>query len=189
MKLINYKNILDLDINYKNKLRDWRNQDFVREKMFFSDIISEEDHKNFLRNLSIRNDKRVYVCSYDNNPVGVVSLDIFHENTSLEFGYYLIDKKFVNGGLGVILEYSVLNYGFNKLKVKYIFCRSKVSNKKVINLHSKFGFRGLNKVIKTQDKIFNIYYQQINKEMWENKKNKIEGIINFILPLDKIGEI
>jgi len=45
---VNFINILNLDDMYVKKMREWRNQDFVRQRMFNREIITEEEHARLL---------------------------------------------------------------------------------------------------------------------------------------------
>lgn len=177
--------LLDLDNEFGIKLRDWRNQEFVREKMFNKEIITLDEHIKFLNKLAIVREKKIFICFLNEEPFGVLQYDIA-DATSIEFGYNLIDINKVNSGLGAILEYEMLNYGFYKLNRQNIFCRTLTSNRKVVELHKKFGFKS-----KVENLIFNeenieICYQDIYESDWKNIENKFKKTINVLIPLDNI---
>ena len=48
---VSFINILELDDIYIKNLRDWRNQDFVRQRMLNQEIITEEEHAGFIEHL------------------------------------------------------------------------------------------------------------------------------------------
>jgi len=85
-------------------------------------------------------EKNYYVCFLGNKPFGVLYYEFFRKNNNLEFGYYLTEQEFINSGLGIVMEYSLLNHAFYDLKVNKVFCRTLSSNEKVVSLHMNFGF-------------------------------------------------
>ncbi|WP_425449711.1 UDP-4-amino-4,6-dideoxy-N-acetyl-beta-L-altrosamine N-acetyltransferase [Dethiothermospora halolimnae] len=190
IKSISFYNIFDLDNKYKEKLLEWRNQKFVREKMFNSDIIQKRDHYRFLKEAKKNKQKKIYIAFYDNKPFGVLNYDYFSKENSIEFGFYLIDETYINSGFGIVLEYALLEHGFNNLNLDNVHCRTKLSNNKVVNLHSKFGFE--TKEIYTKNVNENkieICYQQINKVIWNKRKDKIINLLKYIMPIDNIGKL
>ncbi|AKA70305.1 GNAT family N-acetyltransferase [Clostridium scatologenes] len=184
---ITFFNILDLDDEYRINLRNWRNQDFVRSKMFNDSIISYDEHMKFLEILKKRNDKKFFVCFCDNKPLAVLCYDIFDD--SIEFGYYLVNKEYINSGFGAVLEYALLNHGFYKLNIYKMFCRTLDTNKKVIELHKKFGFQSFYEKILVRNEYKHICRQVILKHEWKEKKKKIEKIIKYLIPLENIDEL
>jgi len=116
---VNFINILNLDDMYVKKMREWRNQDFVRQRMF-----KEEEHARFIEHLKDNREKNYYVCFLGNKPFGVLYYEFFRKNNNLEFGYYLTEQEFINSGLGIVMEYSLLNHAFYDLKVNKVFCRT-----------------------------------------------------------------
>ncbi|SHJ67008.1 UDP-4-amino-4,6-dideoxy-N-acetyl-beta-L-altrosamine N-acetyltransferase [Paramaledivibacter caminithermalis] len=188
-KKITFIDITKSDNDIKQQLRYWRNQEFIRKNMFNQDIISKEDHEKFLRKLEEDDSTKVFLTFYDNRPFGVLNYHL-REEDSLEFGYYLIDEKHISSGLGAVLEYVLLNHAFYNLKVKKVYCRTLTYNKKVINLHKKFGFivqKTLKNIIKRDGKSLDACMQVIYPEIWEKQRTKIKKIIKYIIPLDDIG--
>lgn len=185
---ISFIDILNLGDQYKNNLREWRNQDFVRQKMFNDKIISLDEHIRFLECLKENESKKIFVCFCNMEPFAILQYDVCADN-SMEFGYYLINKKWIDGGFGIVLEYAILNYGFYKLKVDKIFCRTLKINTKIIALHKKFGFQSENKKILLNDEYKDICYQTILIENWKEKKESIEKIIKYFIPLKNIENL
>lgn len=178
MEKISFKNIMDLDDKYKKELRNWRNQEFVREKMLNTHIITEEEHYKFLDRVKDNDDKRIYVSFKGDKPLGVITYEYFRDVDKVEFGFYLVDEKYMNGGYGIVMEYAFLEYVFDKIKPKKVFCRTKKENAKVISLHSKFGF-----VEDEEENVNgNICYQSISFEIWKGTKSYIERALKTIQP-------
>lgn len=190
-KKITFVDIIDLNDEIKQKLRCWRNEEFVRENMFNQEIISKEEHQAFIKKLETDNSTKIFIAFRDNEPFGVLNYHL-REEDSLEFGYYLIDKKYINSGLGVLLEYDLLNHAFNNLKVKKVYCRTLTYNKKVINLHKKFGFveeKTLKNIARKNDEFLDACMQAIYPDIWEIKRKKLEKVIKYIIPLENIDRL
>ena len=102
---VNFINILELGDAYINKLRSWRNQDFVRLRMFNQEIITEEEHAGFIEYLKNNREKNYCICFMGSKPFGVLYYEFFRKINNLEFGYYLVAQEFINSGLGIVMEY------------------------------------------------------------------------------------
>lgn len=189
---VHFRNILNLDEEYIIKLRQWRNQDYVRNNMFNQQIISEEEHSSFVASLKDSQEKSINICFVGEKPFGVIHYDYFRKNDNLEFGYYLVDASYNNSGLGIIMEYALLNHAFYELEVHKVFCRTLARNEKVVSLHSHFGFftEGvLRQHIKIQNNYLDIVFQAIDKNTWDLNKPKIEKYIKVLLGTHTIGKI
>ncbi|GAE87801.1 UDP-4-amino-4,6-dideoxy-N-acetyl-beta-L-altrosamine N-acetyltransferase [Acetivibrio straminisolvens] len=189
---VNYINILELDNIYIDKLRNWRNQDFVRKRMFNQEIITEKEHARFIEHLRNNSEKSYYICFLGSRPFGVLCYDFYKKNNNLEFGYYLVEQEFINSGLGIVMEYSLLNHAFYDLKVNKVFCRTMSSNEKVVHLHTNFGFvtEGILKQhVKINDSYEDITLQAITESIWAQNKVKIEKYMRVIVDIDKISPI
>ncbi len=179
---ISFINLLDTEDKMKWQVRAWRNDDFVRKNMLNTHIISESEHKEFLGKLQNSISDKYYIALYEGEPFGVLNMHVDIDRKRLEFGYYLSDIKYVDGGFGVILEYVLLNHAFDCLKLETVFCRTLSTNKKVVALHKRFGFDST-----MSDE--QICYQSISTGKWKDKREYIENIIDRIFPVHDIGSL
>ncbi len=177
--------ILKLDQKYKNRLRIWRNQDFVRKNMFCQEIITKEQHSQFIDSLIERADKKFLIAFRNNIPFGVLYYTFFEKDNSIEFGYYLIQQNDINSGLGIALEYMLLEHAFENIGAEKVFARTFDFNNKVVNIHKKFGFHTENIFKKNTDldKLEDVHFQSIFKYDWNKKKKKIKPLVEFICPI------
>ncbi|ENK0555900.1 UDP-4-amino-4,6-dideoxy-N-acetyl-beta-L-altrosamine N-acetyltransferase [Clostridium sporogenes] len=177
--------ILKLNQKYKNKLRIWRNQDFVRKNMFCQEIITKEQHSQFIDSLIERTDKKFLIAFRNNIPFGVLYYTFFEKDNSIEFGYYLIQQNDINSGLGIVLEYMLLEHAFENIGAEKVFARTFDFNNKVVNLHKKFGFHTENIFKKNTDldKLEDVHFQSIFKYDWNKKKKKVKPLVEFICPI------
>ncbi|OQA16771.1 MAG: hypothetical protein BWY64_02453 [bacterium ADurb.Bin363] len=189
---VHFHNILDLDAEYISNLRNWRNQDFVREKMFNQGLISEDEHGKFIEHLREISEKRLYICFIGEKAFGVLDYNLFINNNSLEFGYYLIEQGYTNSGLGIVMEYALLNHAFYDLNVHKVFCRTLSNNEKVISLHKNFGFltEGVMKQhIKMVNRYMDVTIQAIYESIWRDNRIVIEKLLKVMLGNNNIGRI
>ena len=95
---IEFRNVLDTDRETQLKIRDWRNHDDVRKYLFNTNIITKDEHSNWLLSLK-NNDERLYFIAYKNNvPTGVVyPTKIDSTNKSCNLGIYLNPDYFFQG--------------------------------------------------------------------------------------------
>ncbi|MGY4687983.1 UDP-4-amino-4,6-dideoxy-N-acetyl-beta-L-altrosamine N-acetyltransferase [Petrotoga sp. DB-2] len=182
--LIYFVNFFNLNSEYKNKIREWRNQWFVREKMINKSIISKKEHEEFMTNLS--KEDMFYLFFFNRRPFGVASLKKF-DSINYEYGQYLIKKDDFNSGLGIIMEYVIHNKFFKNNNDKKILCRTKTNNDKVIKIHNKFGYKD-KKIIKINDE--NYLLQEINYNDWVSNKQNIKTTLEkiFKINLEEVTE-
>ena len=75
-------------------------------------------------------------------PIGVASLTGINKTlNNCYFGFYLGDTASKRVGIGAKVEYALLNYVFETLKLNKLRCEVFDFNNQVIRLHEKFGFR------------------------------------------------
>ena len=181
---IKFCNILQLPEKYRQQLRTWRNEPFVRERMFNSEVISEENHNEFLRVLALNDTKKIFVCFLNNEVVGVVQLSI--NTDKVDFGYYVVNEKYLNSSFGVIMEYFSLEYSFNVLQLEEFICKTLLDNKKVWKLHTKFGFESEDKEITINESSYKIKYQWITKDNWPKHKESIKRLLEHVVDMKKV---
>jgi UDP-4-amino-4,6-dideoxy-N-acetyl-beta-L-altrosamine N-acetyltransferase len=177
---LEFKDILACSKSDIQAVLEIRNEDEIRLNMFNSKIISIEEHllwaKNFLKTVV----NRFYCLKYKNVVIGGLSLknyDIL--NLTADWGFYISAKKNFMG-LGFVVEYKALNYFFSKYKINDIFCYVLNSNKIVINLHKKFGFKKTYIDRNFEDLYLNVnrknvFRMKLNKTQWNVKSNYFQN--------------
>lgn len=181
-KRISFVNLLDTSEELSSQVRTWRNYDHVRNNMFNTHIISEEEHVGYMKKLKTSMTDRQYIAFHDSKPFGVLNLHLEPEEKRVEFGYYLTDARYIDGGYGAILEYVLLDHAFLHLKLETVFCRTLSTNKKVVALHKRFGFSST-----SCDE--QICRQSIDRESWIVRRELIGKTIDNIFPLRDIGTL
>lgn len=87
------------------KIREWRNQDFVRKNMIQQHMITEEEHLSYIERLKKDKNRGLFVFYLDDVPFGVYQYMIDPVKREVEDGHYLISQEYQSLGYGAILMY------------------------------------------------------------------------------------
>ena len=123
-------------------IRNWRNSPEVSAYMYSDSIITIDQQEKWFE--KIRNEKNsiYWVIEYNGRNLGLASLTGIDKTlSSCYWAFYLGDLSVRGGGIGAKIEYNILEYVFNVLKLNKLRCEVLVNNDKVIRMHEKYGFR------------------------------------------------
>jgi UDP-4-amino-4,6-dideoxy-N-acetyl-beta-L-altrosamine N-acetyltransferase len=164
------------------QLREWRNSDFVRNRMISRNLISKDQQISwFEKNKS--NETRIdfMIEKNDGTPIGSANIfDINHEHKRAEWGFYLGKEEFTMGGYGLEAMILVYRYGFEILGLEKVYCQTLASNSKVVQMHKTFGLE--EEGVLKQHYLFNgewddVHYMSLFKENYDQKAKKIIEMI------------
>lgn len=131
-----------LEENDIELVRNWRNSSDVSPYMYNETIITVDQQKNWFKKISNEDSSVYWIIEYDGKKLGLASLTgIDRTLNSCYWAFYLGDLSVRGAGIGAKIEYNVLEYVFNTLKLNKLRCEVFISNDKVIKMHEKFGFR------------------------------------------------
>ncbi len=143
IKLTNFKELSAIEAQ---DVLNWRNSDFVRFQMSNHDLISIEQHMEFIKSLNKNKDNEYYLVSKGKDRIGVIYLNSITE-IDAELGLYKNpDTKIADAGR--ILMNSIFTLARYK-KLDSLNLRVLKSNEKAIHLYNKFSF-----TIKNEDESF-----------------------------------
>ena len=162
---------------YDDLLLEWRNKDHVREKMITKDLISFESHEQYLKYIYKTKNYNVYIGFKDGEPFAVVNVWEKALPKVYEYGYYLVNEKDVESGLGVILEYYAIEKIFSTVKDAIIELRTYSYNKKVVSLHKRFGYS----FVRMDG---DLCIQKLEQQTWNHRKDNIEKLIKTVYGLE-----
>jgi len=126
-----YKKFQDLSLEEKKEVLRWRNHPEIRKWMYNKEVISLQNHLEFIENL--KNSNKIYLKVGN---LGVVNFIL--KNGYVEFGIHKNPEK---KGVGKKLIEFAVNYAFNELKIFKIILYVYENNEKALNLYLKFGFK------------------------------------------------
>lgn len=134
--------LMPLQKNDIELVRNWRNSTDVSQYMYTENEISMEQQLNWFDSINKDESSKYWIIEYDDKKLGLASITGINENLkSCYWAFYLGDSSVRGAGIGAKVEYNVINYVFNKLKLNKLRCEVFTSNEKVIKMHEKFGFR------------------------------------------------
>lgn len=123
-------------------VRNWRNSPDVAPYMYNETHIGEEQQIKWFEKISNENSSVYWIIEFEGKKLGLASLTGIDKTlSSCYWAFYLGDLSVRGGGIGAKIEYNVLEYVFNELKLNKLRCEVFISNDKVIKMHEKFGFR------------------------------------------------
>ncbi len=143
--------------------------------MINQNTIFIEEHGQFLESLKADRTKQYFLTKYDNKNIGVIDFyNIEPNGTYCYYGYYL-NFELIGSAYGLLLEYLVIEYGFDQLKRSKLIAETMHSNTSAIELHKRFGF------IETTTNQRGLIEAYITPDIWSQHKPHIEPLIKRIL--------
>lgn len=175
--------LTSLDTESQLKVRDIRNEENVRKWMYMDHVIGANEHLGWINKLKQDNKQIVFiVLDEENSPLGVVSINsIDRLHKKADWAYYLTETA--RGGLGSALEYSFVNFVFDRLQIDKLNCEVIDGNDAVVKLHKKFlfqeeGFRRSN-ILKNGTRI-GVHFLGLTREDWLAGKKDIKEKYNAV---------
>jgi UDP-2,4-diacetamido-2,4,6-trideoxy-beta-L-altropyranose hydrolase len=116
---------------------NWINDPIVRESAFNSEYVSLEEHINWFNNKLKNPCSFLYLCYYNNIPIGQVRYDVNDFKAEVDLS---IDKEFRGKGLSVDMLLSSMQYLHNNLGVSIFISQVKKENTPSQYMFLKAGF-------------------------------------------------
>jgi len=138
IKLINF---INLNLEQKKMILEWRNNPDIKIWMYNQDEIKLENHLSFIENLKNSKDKLYFLLKNENDYIGVIDFTQIIKDESLHMGIYNNPNL---KGYGKILLEIIINYAFETLKVKRIFSEVFSKNDKAYKLYKRYKFKEIN---------------------------------------------
>lgn len=164
-------------------IRKWRNSDLIRNVSYNRDIISSEMQKKWF-DIAKNNKSQIHwllnINGLDVGYAAVKNIDLI--NKRCEFAsLYIGEEKFHLNGSGALLEYEIIEYIYsNYPEINKIYCEVLGFNKKVIQLHKRFGFvieGELNQHFYLNDHFESVVLLALFKDKWSINKHILEKIL------------
>jgi UDP-4-amino-4,6-dideoxy-N-acetyl-beta-L-altrosamine N-acetyltransferase len=131
-----------LEENDLDMVRAWRNSPEVKAYMYSENEISKEEQAAWFAKIKNDATSKYWIINYQDRPLGVASLTGINPLfQSCYWAFYIGDSSVRGGGIGAKVEYNVLRFVFEEMKLNKLRCEVFSFNEKVIKMHEKFGFR------------------------------------------------
>jgi UDP-4-amino-4,6-dideoxy-N-acetyl-beta-L-altrosamine N-acetyltransferase len=162
---------------------NWRNNPVISNMLFDRGTFTLAKQKAWYE--IIKKDKStkqfIIVENKTKKPIGAINLSkIDYINMHCDWGFYIGEPQYRMGGYAVEAEYLILKYAFGVLGMNKVYCQTISSNYKVINAHSKFGFKTdgiLRKHYKENGSFSNVVIMSILKDEFKKSARNIDYIL------------
>ena len=122
------------------KVLEWRNSARIRANMYTDHIISIDEHKAWFERAQLDKNTRYLIFELQGRPVGFVSFTNIDQKNSKCYWAFYIGEEDIPQGTGAFMEFFAIEYAFEVLRIRKLYCEVFVFNSSVIKLHNKFGF-------------------------------------------------
>jgi len=126
----------------KQMLLEWRNLPEVAKYMYTDHVITQEEHDRWFETAMKDPSRRYWIIVCDGKDVGLTNIcDLDWHNKRCNWGFYIADPNVRGKGIGIFVEYTIIQYVFGELKLSKL-CGDLLSfNEAIISMHEKFGFK------------------------------------------------
>ncbi len=136
-RLINFRNLSEEEVRL---VRSMRNSDSIRKWMYNDHIISETEHRNFLKSLGKATNRAYWLVKSENDYIGAINfLNIMWNHRNAYLGIYTNPNR-TKRGSGTILLDLILKVAFQFLNLHSLKLEVIENNRAAIGLYKKFGF-------------------------------------------------
>lgn len=171
---IEFVNILDVDEELIELVRNWRNSKQVSQYMYTNHSITKEEHQRWIKKLKTSDTGKAWIIKYDEKPIGLAQLsNIDYTNKTTEWGFYIADKSIRGRGVGSASLYKLIKYVFDEMKFNKMRTILLENNINAMKLYKKFGFKGEGKIeekFNRNGKEINVILMGLIKDEWKNRK-------------------
>lgn len=163
----------------------WRNDPFVANTMFDRGEFTLEKQAAWFHKTASDETRKQFIIldKKTEKPIGAINLmHIDNINSNCDWGYYIGEEEFRMGGHAIEAEYLILKYAFQELNLHKVYCQTFSHNKKVISIHSKFGFHTdgiLRQHFKSEAGFEDVVIMSILKGEFEKISSSIEALLKI----------
>ncbi len=122
----------------RTRLRDWRNQDFIRQASLTDHVIAEDEHNQWFDQVLTRADGLWCIAELDGRPIGHVNA-IARGKGIWQWSFY-VGEADAPKGTGAAMLSLFLAILFARDDVQFVAAQSLASNAASRHLHEKLGF-------------------------------------------------
>jgi len=170
-------NLLPLQENHLEMVRNWRNMPEVAKYMYTEDHITEDQQIQWYQKIKNEPSQKYWVIEYDGTSVGLVSLyNIKPAFKTCYWAFYLGNSSIRGAGIGSKVEYNMLKKVFEEMQFNKLLCEVFTSNESVIKMHEKFGFRReayFREHIYKNNEFYDVVSLAFLKKEWDSLKGSL----------------
>lgn len=128
-----------LDRELAKEVLAWRNHPEIRKWMYNKDVISEEDHFQFLQSLPRQRQRYYWLVKEGEKNLGVIDLSNYKTGES-EWGFYL-NPDYIGGGKAFHLFHYALHFFFHRINLKKVYGYVACENSNSLLLNELFDMK------------------------------------------------
>ena len=126
----------------KERLLAWRNSPEVAAYMYTDHQIGEDEHARWFDGIEGDGRRAYWIIEMDGEPVGLANFyDIDRRHSRCAWAYYLAEPSVRGRGIGGYVEILMIERAFGEFGLSKLWCEVLESNKGVVRMHQRFGFK------------------------------------------------
>lgn len=138
---IDLVNFIDLSLDERKMVLEWRNHPNIRKWMFTQGVISLDDHLSYIESLNEKKDRAYFLVQKASQPIGVMDFtNIDFEEKRAEFGIY---SNPTFKGVGNFLMESIIDYAFKILNINTLLAEVLEDNIAALKLYRRYNFKDI----------------------------------------------
>jgi UDP-4-amino-4,6-dideoxy-N-acetyl-beta-L-altrosamine N-acetyltransferase len=179
-------NLIALEEEHIEILRDWRTSPEVYSYLFNFNFISKKQQKKWYEDTTNDTSKVTMIIEdKQGKPLGFIYLsNIDWANRKGEWGFFIGSNEHRYGGYAVEAEFMLMSYVFDYLNLNKLYCLSFAFNKKVLSMHRQFGFKQEG-ILKAHTYHLGHYQDvvimSVFREDYEGNKEKFKNLFNKLI--------
>lgn len=138
-----FKNYVQLSLDEKKKVLEFRNHLFVRGMMHNKEEIKLNNHLDFINKLNSDKKNCYWVVIRKNKLIGSVYLNKINSADKSAFWGIFLNPDYIGTGIGVEIQYEAMKLFFEVLKFKTVFSEVLKTNEDSLSIQSKFSFKSI----------------------------------------------
>lgn len=174
---VEFENILDVEDDLIELVRNWRNSKQVSQYMYTNHHISKEEHNKWIEKIRTKDNAKAWIIKYDGKQVGLAQLsNINYNDKTTEWGFYIADESLKGKGVGsasllILIEIVFEEMNFNKMRTMVL-----ENNSIAMKLYEKFGFKEggkLEEKLERDEKQIEVFLMELTKDNWRDIKQTL----------------
>lgn len=126
----------------RDRLLAWRNSPEVAAYMYTDHQITADEHARWFAGIEGDPHRAYWIIQMDGEPVGLANFyDIDRRHSRGTWAYYLAEPSVRGRGIGGYVELLMIDRAFGELGLQKLWCEVLESNKGVVRMHQRFGFK------------------------------------------------
>lgn len=151
-------------------VRNWRNQDFIRNYMEYQEIITSEQQISWFEKISQSVDY-YFIIKTQNKAIGLVHLNkINHQKKSAHVGVFIGEKSFIGTGISFKVSLLIFQFSFDELKLDKVYAKINNEHESAITYNQFLGFERVE-----EGPVFSLW--QLTKKGFENAHIRLKQLI------------